>query len=301
MALTVAGLPTDRFFFEGFLPGQGRRAARAHRRAYRAYRRRWCCSRAGRASPRRSPISRRASAHARPRSAANSPSCTRRCAAARSSTLARDYAAGAETRGEIRDRDRAAGCRRASRAPPRSTRCCAPRSRAPRVKDAVAEVAAATGEPRRAVYSRALELTKDHDARGPDLSARPRRARSGRSHSVRPLGREPRRRLPDRQGLPHRGAALAQPGRRDRHRGAAPRCAGLRRGEGARAARRCGRGRDRTPAAPHHRGGAKPGSRAIRTTSTAISVSTSCWSRRKACRATSRARSTRAPRQAVYS
>ena len=31
------------------------------------------------------------------------------------------------------------------------------------VKDAVAEVAAATGEPRRAVYSRALELAKDHD------------------------------------------------------------------------------------------------------------------------------------------
>ena len=32
------------------------------------------------------------------------------------------------------------------------------------VKDAVAEVAAATGEPRRAVYSRALELAKEHDA-----------------------------------------------------------------------------------------------------------------------------------------
>ncbi len=32
------------------------------------------------------------------------------------------------------------------------------------VKEAVAEVAAATGEPRRAVYSRALELTKVHDA-----------------------------------------------------------------------------------------------------------------------------------------
>jgi hypothetical protein len=31
------------------------------------------------------------------------------------------------------------------------------------VKDAVAEVAAATGEPRRAVYSRALALAKDPD------------------------------------------------------------------------------------------------------------------------------------------
>jgi 16S rRNA (cytidine1402-2'-O)-methyltransferase len=32
------------------------------------------------------------------------------------------------------------------------------------LKDAVAEVAAATGEARRAVYSRALALTKDDDA-----------------------------------------------------------------------------------------------------------------------------------------
>jgi 16S rRNA (cytidine1402-2'-O)-methyltransferase len=31
------------------------------------------------------------------------------------------------------------------------------------VKDAVAEVAAATGEPRRAIYARALELTKVED------------------------------------------------------------------------------------------------------------------------------------------
>jgi 16S rRNA (cytidine1402-2'-O)-methyltransferase len=31
------------------------------------------------------------------------------------------------------------------------------------LKDAVAEVAAATGEPRRSVYGRALELAKDGD------------------------------------------------------------------------------------------------------------------------------------------
>ena len=37
------------------------------------------------------------------------------------------------------------------------------------VKEAVAEVAAATGEPRRAIYSRALALTKDHDG-APDRS-----------------------------------------------------------------------------------------------------------------------------------
>ena len=33
MALTVAGLPTDRFFFEGFLPSKAGSAAHAHRRA----------------------------------------------------------------------------------------------------------------------------------------------------------------------------------------------------------------------------------------------------------------------------
>ena len=100
--------------------------------------------------------------------------------------------------------------------------------------------------------------------RAPDLMppirrAAPRPGAPGRV-PLRPLGREPRRRLPDREGLSHRGAALEQPGRRDRYRGAAARHAGVRRGEGARAARRCGRGRDRAAAAPHHRGGAKPGS-----------------------------------------
>ena len=69
-ALTVAGLPTDRFFFEGFLPPK--QAARQKRIAeLAAFRRRWCCSRAGRASPARSPISPQGLGRAPPRSAAS--------------------------------------------------------------------------------------------------------------------------------------------------------------------------------------------------------------------------------------
>ena len=91
---------------------------------------------------------------------ANSPSCTRRCGAATLATLADDYAEGAETRGEIV----------IVIAPPaESTQPTAAEiddllhAALARVslKDAVAEVAAATGEPRRAVYARALELTRE--------------------------------------------------------------------------------------------------------------------------------------------
>ena len=98
--------------------------------------------------------------------------------------LARDYAAGAETRGEIA----------IVIAPPDAP---APtgadeidallRTALARVslKDAVAEVAAATGEQRRAVYSRALELTQARRCRA-GVNRRPwrrRRVPSGRSHS----------------------------------------------------------------------------------------------------------------------
>ena len=69
-ALTVSGLPTDRFFFEGFLPPKAtqRRARIAELARIPAT---WCCSKAARASPTRSPISPRLSARARPRSAAS--------------------------------------------------------------------------------------------------------------------------------------------------------------------------------------------------------------------------------------
>ena len=70
-ALAVAGLPTDRFFFEGFLPAKVGTAAARGSPSSRTFRRRWCCSRPGRGSPPRSPISPRGSARARPPSAAS--------------------------------------------------------------------------------------------------------------------------------------------------------------------------------------------------------------------------------------
>ena len=70
-ALTVAGLPTDRFFFEGFLPAEGRRSAARASPSSRAFRRRCAVRERAAARRARSPISRRASARARPRSAAS--------------------------------------------------------------------------------------------------------------------------------------------------------------------------------------------------------------------------------------
>ena len=63
-----------------------------------------------------------------------------------------------------------------------------------------------------------------------------RDAAAGKSGGVpcRHFGREPRRGVSDRQGLPHPGAALENAGRRDRHHGAARRRVDVRRGQGAR-------------------------------------------------------------------
>ena len=75
-------------------------------------------------------------------------------------SLARHYAEGGETRGEIvivvappaEDAETRQRCRRA---------CCAVRFMRVSVKDAVGEVALATGRPRREVYQRALALAKE--------------------------------------------------------------------------------------------------------------------------------------------
>jgi len=157
MALTIAGLPTDRFFFEGFLPA--REAARRSRIAELA----------------RIPAT-LVLFESGPRLAATLADLaaglgTREAAIARELTklheeirrgdlgaLAADYAHGAETRGEMV----------IVVAPPASEPASAADIDAllnsalarTSVKEAVAEVAAATGAPRRAVYSRALELAK---------------------------------------------------------------------------------------------------------------------------------------------
>ena len=70
-ALTVSGLPTDRFLVAGFLPERGA-ARRARDRASSARcRRRWCCSRRRGGCRRRSPSSPRRSGRARRRSRAS--------------------------------------------------------------------------------------------------------------------------------------------------------------------------------------------------------------------------------------
>jgi len=160
MALTVSGLPTDRFFFEGFLSAktQARRARIAELARIPAT---LILFESGtRVAATLADLAEGLGA----REAVVARELTKLHEEVRRGTLdalARDYAAGAETRGEIA----------IVIAPPQEAPAAAAdvdallRAALRRVslKDAVAEVAAATGEARRAVYSRALELAKDHD------------------------------------------------------------------------------------------------------------------------------------------
>jgi 16S rRNA (cytidine1402-2'-O)-methyltransferase len=160
MALTVSGLPTDRFFFEGFLPAkEGARRARIAELAripatlvlYES-------------GPRLAATLTDLAQGLGERDAVIARELTKLHEELRRGTLeelARHYQAGGETRGEIA----------IVIAPPREAAPGAEdvdallRAAMTRVslKDAVAEVAAATGEPRRSVYGRALELAKDGD------------------------------------------------------------------------------------------------------------------------------------------
>ena len=158
VALSVAGLPTDRFFFEGFLPPK--QAARQKRIAVLS------------AIPATLVLyesgTRLAATLADlatglgPRAAAICRELTKLHEEVRRDDLAglaRDYAEGGETRGEIV----------IVVAPPAEDETQAGdvddmlRQALGRVsvKDAVGEVALATGRPRREVYRRALELSKD--------------------------------------------------------------------------------------------------------------------------------------------
>jgi 16S rRNA (cytidine1402-2'-O)-methyltransferase len=159
-ALTVAGLPTDRFFFEGFLPAKsGARQARiaeliripATLVLYES-------------GPRIAATLADLAAGLGAREAAIGRELTKLHEEVRRgtlATLANDYAAGAETRGEFVIVVAPPAADAPANAAEIDALLRAALARAS-VKDAVAEVAAATGEPRRAVYSRALELAKDH-------------------------------------------------------------------------------------------------------------------------------------------
>jgi 16S rRNA (cytidine1402-2'-O)-methyltransferase len=157
-ALNVAGLPTDRFFFEGFLPPkqvarQKRIAALATIPATLVL---------FESGPRLAGALADLGAGLGPRAAAICRELTKLHEEVRRgdlTTLANDYAAGAETRGEIviviappaEDDGSADDLDELLR------RALARVS----VKDAVGEVALATGLPRRDVYQRALELEKE--------------------------------------------------------------------------------------------------------------------------------------------
>jgi 16S rRNA (cytidine1402-2'-O)-methyltransferase len=157
-ALSLAGLPTDRFFFEGFLPPK--QAARQKRiAALVAVPATLVLFESG---PRLAAALADLATVLGARPAAICRELTKLHEEVRRGdldTLARDYADGAETRGEIvivvgpppDDDDNALDVDDLLRNA--LTRVS--------VKDAVGEVALATGRPRREVYQRALELAKD--------------------------------------------------------------------------------------------------------------------------------------------
>jgi len=161
MALTVAGLPTDRFFFEGFLPAK--EAARRTRIGELA--RIPATLLLFESGPRLAATLADLAAGLGAREAAIARELTKLHEEVRRgdlASLAADYAAGAETRGEIVIVIAPPAAAEQPSAAEIDALLHAALARTS-VKEAVAEVAAATGEPRRAIYSRALELTKDRN------------------------------------------------------------------------------------------------------------------------------------------
>ena len=157
MALTVAGLPTDRFFFEGFLPAK--ETARRTRIVELA--RIPATLVLFESGPRLAEMLSDLAAGLGAREAAVARELTKLHEEVRRgdlSSLAADYAQGAETRGEMVIVIAPPASEQASAADIDALRASALARTS--VKEAVAEVASATGAPRRAVYSRALELAK---------------------------------------------------------------------------------------------------------------------------------------------
>ena len=161
MALSIAGLPTDRFFFEGFLPAK--EVARRTRIAELA--RIPASLVLFESGARIAAALGELAAGLGAREAAVCRELTKLHEEVRRgdlTALAGDYAVGAETRGEFvlvigppapAEQPSAAEIDTLLRAALARTT----------LKEAVAEVAAATGEPRRTIYSRALELVRDQD------------------------------------------------------------------------------------------------------------------------------------------
>ncbi len=167
-ALNVAALPTDHFFFEGFLPPK--QVARQKRIAE--------LSRIPatlvlfESGPRIAATLADLAASIGAREASVCRELTKLHEQVRRgdlAALARDYAAGAETRGEfvIVVAPLQAEAERADDVDELLRRALDRVS----VKDAVGEIAAATGLPRRDIYRRALALAKDRDKDSDDAAA----------------------------------------------------------------------------------------------------------------------------------
>jgi 16S rRNA (cytidine1402-2'-O)-methyltransferase len=161
-ALTVAGLPTDRFLFEGFLPAkEGQRRARIAELV-----RVPATLVLFESGPRLAAALADLAAGLGAREAAVCRELTKLYEEVRRgdlATLARDYAGGTETRGEIvivvAPPDPQAAATDAADLDALLRQALERVS----LKEAVGEIAAVTGRPRREVYQRALALTKgDH-------------------------------------------------------------------------------------------------------------------------------------------
>ncbi len=168
MALSIAGLPTDRFFFEGFLPPK--EGARRTRIAELA--RVPATLVLFESGPRLAATLADLSVGLGAREAAVCRELTKLHEEVRRgdlAALAADYAAGAETRGEIVIVVAPSARTHQPSAAEIDALLQGALARAS-LKDAVAEVAAATGEPRRTVYARALALTKENPDGAPDTA-----------------------------------------------------------------------------------------------------------------------------------
>lgn len=160
-ALNVAALPTDRFFFEGFLPPK----AAARQKRIVELTRIPATLVLFESGPRIADALADLAAQFGPREAAICRELTKLHEEVRRApldALARDYAGGAETRGEFvvviaPPADDAPGAAEDIDALLRNALARVS------VKDAVGEIASATGLPRREVYQRALALSKDGD------------------------------------------------------------------------------------------------------------------------------------------